>query len=325
MTAAVEKRPALAQGELVKAYSIANFNGTDFEKDFLLNGDVTQWIGGGKNNKKMPSMDSLSPLEQHIFHNALRFKFSKHAAEHYVTEDIVNNLSPDAYVSANLMLMNGSQFPHYHPADLKYPENSLRAALVFPAANSDSSKKQGLSFRAFNINNAEVSQKIPEVLGQEIIPEIKGDPVSPEHVVDLEPGHVSLLIFRGNSVHSFEGEGVIKSFHVLDVDARKIGNTYDGNTLRWLLDTNLSSQKLVGMTSKGTENPHYNSLQELMYGADAIIDAFLRKTLASHDLENPLTANQAQTIRHQLRSLATREHWEARSESGIIMPHARVG
>lgn len=290
---ALEARPS----DLVRANTIYDFRGTEFEKDFVFRGTVTDWAKQGAEKR---SPEDLTPAEKCIQSMAGQFTFSAEADEYYATiRETEPKLGDDFYASVHVMLMNGRQDPHYHP-DFSgdYPHNSLRVLTVIPFANSETRDNegnehtQGIKFKFFELEDPSIKLK-PTRIG--------GTPKTPQHVVHFPPGKVCTLVFA-EGVHQFEGNGIIVSFHPLDAIAKNIGNTYDANSIKWPGEQNLQHQEQVKIEdpkNKGVRR--YDSLPQFFGDIKEEVILAATRITAMHNPHAPITKQQIGQLRRNMR------------------------
>ncbi len=278
----------------MQAWSLANFNGTKFEKDFVFHGDVSAWARSGEESVASPLVENLSGLERCVHSHTASFNHSARANEYYrIMRETVPKPGTDIYASMNAMLMNGTQFAHYHPDfSGEYPETSLRIAIVLPASNTDKNQMSGLRFSIFKLEDPLLRLKKKTITGTAI---------SPQHTVYFEPGHIAMIMFR-DGVHFFEGNGLITSIHPLDVGANNIGNTYDANTVGWEGSAVLESQvEIKPDTSDVVQSPTYTSLQDVYSAQIRVINSALTKIVSNHNPNRPVDQHDLDILRLNLR------------------------
>lgn len=301
---------------LMIAWSLANFSGTPSECDFVFQGNVSKWAKQNPTSP-IPSRAALSPLERIVHPHAGTFRYSERAAEFYkMSHETVAVPGADLYASVNHMLMNGRQHAHYHPVfNSVYPDAPLRIMILYPASNTSPKYTDGLTVRLFELDRGLVDHERKTVVGV---------PQTPQYVAHFPPGHIAMLIFKGNNVHDVEGNGIITSIHPQDVGIANIGDTYDANTIGWEGDKCLEEQVNVPIRTAGqVANPSYTSLQDVFvrhaHIARSMLDKLVSAPIAAgtvdeefeaekdklrvYDPVNPFTPNALKNMRRKLRAV----------------------
>ncbi|GJL85458.1 MAG: hypothetical protein DHS20C02_12330 [Micavibrio sp.] len=278
-----------AESPILFAWSLANFNGTEREKDFTFNGDVSQWAKS-EDSISAPLVENLSGIERCVHSHAPHFNHSAKAAEYYkIIRETEPKRGTDIYASMNAMLMTGTQLAHYHPDfSGEYPETSLRIAIVLPATNTaDSNHMNGLRFSIFRLEEPLLNLK------DKII---TGTPISPQNTVYFEPGHIAMIMFR-DGVHYFEGNGLITSIHPLDVGVNNKGNTYDANTVGWKGDMTLAEQSEIKIDQRSAvTSPGYTSLQDVYTAHTRMINNLLTTIVSNHNPDQPISQHDIESF-----------------------------
>ncbi|MBI1300599.1 MAG: hypothetical protein GC137_02975 [Alphaproteobacteria bacterium] len=299
----IEPSEEIATRPSLLAWSLANFHGTPHERHFSFKGDISEWARQ-KRPKRIPSNDTLSEAEKLVSSKAAApgFNYSATAAEYYTTL-IETEPDPgvDTYQSITMMLMNGCQSRHYHPSyDARYGRamsgKAERIMFIIPCSNDAEDQRDGIRVSLFNVKDPYISADTGKV---------KGTIVTPQYELECEPGHIVLARFRGDAPHMVEGNGIILSYHPLDVGAANRGNTYDANTHTWdgKKDLPEEDRERVIVYSGGTvREPEFSSLLDIYNGAVRHGLRFLERVKGGNPLD-PVSRRQLKDFRSKLRTL----------------------